>query len=41
LADAPGTNNPAHTIDDLDAGRGRMPNEKQRAQMVQYVESLG
>jgi aryl-alcohol dehydrogenase-like predicted oxidoreductase len=38
---SPGTNNPVHMMDDLVAGRGRMPDEKERARMVQYVGSLG
>jgi aryl-alcohol dehydrogenase-like predicted oxidoreductase len=36
----PGTDKPEHMIDNLAAGRGRLPDGKQRAQMVQYLESL-
>lgn len=36
----PGTNKPAHMVDNLGAGRGRMPNAEQRQRMVKYVESL-
>jgi aryl-alcohol dehydrogenase-like predicted oxidoreductase len=36
----PGTSNPEHMVDNLGAGRGRLPNEEQRARMVKYVESL-
>jgi hypothetical protein len=28
-------------IDNLAAGRGRLPDAKQRARMTQYLESLG
>jgi aryl-alcohol dehydrogenase-like predicted oxidoreductase len=37
----PGTSNPKHMVDNLGAGRGRMPDAKQRERMVKYVESLG
>jgi aryl-alcohol dehydrogenase-like predicted oxidoreductase len=37
----PGTNKAEHMIDNLGAGRGRLPDAKQRAQMVQYLDSLG
>lgn len=37
----PGTDKPEHMIDNLGAGRGRLPDAKQRAQMVQYLDSLG
>ncbi|HEX3755592.1 MAG TPA: aldo/keto reductase [Rhizomicrobium sp.] len=36
----PGTDKPAHMIDNLDAGRGRMPDAGERQRMVKYVESL-
>jgi aryl-alcohol dehydrogenase-like predicted oxidoreductase len=38
---APGTDKPEHMTDDLGAGRGRLPDEKQRARMIQFVGSLG
>jgi hypothetical protein len=28
-------------VDNLDAGRGRMPDAKQRERMIKYIESLG
>ncbi len=37
----PGTSNPRHMLDNLDAGRGRMPDASQRERMAKYVESLG
>jgi len=37
----PGTSNPKHMVDNLGAGRGRMPDAKQRERMVKYVELLG
>jgi aryl-alcohol dehydrogenase-like predicted oxidoreductase len=37
----PGTDKPQHMVDNLDAGRGRMPDAKERERMVKYVESLG
>jgi len=37
----PGTSNPRHMMDNLGAGRGRMPNAQQRERMVKYVDSLG
>jgi aryl-alcohol dehydrogenase-like predicted oxidoreductase len=37
----PGTDKPQHMIDNLEAGRGRMPDAKERERMVKYVESLG
>jgi aryl-alcohol dehydrogenase-like predicted oxidoreductase len=37
----PGTDKPQHMVDNLDAGRGRMPDAKQRERMIKYVESLG
>lgn len=36
----PGTSNPAHMADNLGAGRGRLPDTDQLAQMVRLVESL-
>ncbi len=36
----PGTSKAQHMIDNLGAGRGRMPDAKQRERMIQYVESL-
>ena len=37
----PGTSDPDHMRDDLAAGRGPMPDAKQRAALVGYFESLG
>ena len=37
----PGTSNPQHMLDNLNAGRGRMPDAKERERMAKYVESLG
>jgi aryl-alcohol dehydrogenase-like predicted oxidoreductase len=36
----PGTNNPEHMSDDLDAGRGRLPDKAQRQKMVALFQSL-
>jgi len=36
----PGTSNPVHMVDNLGGGRGRLPDEDQRAQMVRFVEGL-
>lgn len=36
----PGTSKAQHMIDNLGAGRGRMPDAKQRQRMIQFVESL-
>jgi aryl-alcohol dehydrogenase-like predicted oxidoreductase len=36
----PGTDKAAHMIDNLGAGRGRLPDTKERERMVKYVESL-
>ena len=36
----PGTSKAQHMIDNLGAGRGRMPDAKQRQRMIQHVESL-
>lgn len=36
----PGTDKPAHMIDNLGAGRGRMPDASERERMAKYVESL-
>jgi aryl-alcohol dehydrogenase-like predicted oxidoreductase len=36
----PGTGDPAHMIDNLGAMRGRLPDAKERAQMVAFVEAL-
>jgi aryl-alcohol dehydrogenase-like predicted oxidoreductase len=36
----PGTGNPSHTVDNLGAMRGRLPDTKERAQMVAFVEAL-
>src|SRR4029077_20326673 len=37
----PGTNKVEHMVDNLGAGRGRLPDAKERARMIQYLESLG
>src|ERR1700691_2236209 len=37
----PGTDKAEHMIDNLAAGRGRLPDAKQRARMAEYVASLG
>lgn len=37
----PGTDKPEHMIDNLGAGRGRLPDAKERARMTAYLESLG
>jgi len=37
----PGTDKPEHMMDNLGAGRGRLPDADQRVRMVKYVESLG
>ena len=37
----PGTDKVEHMIDNLAAGRGRLPDAKERVRMMQYVESLG
>lgn len=36
----PATANPAHMADDLKAGEGRLPDEKMRKRMVEYVSGL-
>jgi aryl-alcohol dehydrogenase-like predicted oxidoreductase len=36
----PGTGDPRHMIDNLGAVRGRLPDPKERAQMVAFVEAL-
>jgi aryl-alcohol dehydrogenase-like predicted oxidoreductase len=36
----PGTNKPQHMLDNLGAGRGRVPDMKERERMISYVESL-
>ena len=36
----PATSNPVHMADDLKAGEGRLPDEKMRKRMVEYVASL-
>jgi aryl-alcohol dehydrogenase-like predicted oxidoreductase len=36
----PGTSKAQHMVDNLGAGRGRLPDAKQRERMIQYVESL-
>jgi len=37
----PATANPAHITDNLQAGRGAMPEQNWRSEMVRYFESLG
>lgn len=36
----PGTSDPKHLIDNLDAMRGRLPDAKERAQMISFIEAL-
>jgi aryl-alcohol dehydrogenase-like predicted oxidoreductase len=36
----PGTGDPKHMIDNLDAMRGRLPDAKERAQMISFIEAL-
>lgn len=36
----PGTSNPQHMLDNLGAGRGRLPDMKERERMISYVELL-
>ncbi len=36
----PGTGNPKHMADNLGAGRGRLPDQKERERMAQFVASL-
>ena len=36
----PGTSKAQHMVDNLGAGRGRLPDAKQRERMIQYVEQL-
>jgi aryl-alcohol dehydrogenase-like predicted oxidoreductase len=37
----PGTDKPEYMADNLDAGRGRLPNAAMRKKMVGFIESLG
>ena len=37
----PGTDKAAHMVDNLGAGRGRLPDAKERLRMAQYLKSLG
>lgn len=37
----PGTGNPQHMIDNLGAGRGRLPDAAERGRMVEFIASLG
>jgi aryl-alcohol dehydrogenase-like predicted oxidoreductase len=37
----PGTDKVEHMIDNLAAGRGRLPDAKERVRMIEYVDSLG
>jgi hypothetical protein len=37
----PGTDKPEYMTDNLDAGRGRLPDAAMRRKMVEHVESLG
>jgi len=37
----PGTDKAEHMLDNLAAGRGRLPDAKQRVRMAEYVQSLG
>jgi aryl-alcohol dehydrogenase-like predicted oxidoreductase len=36
----PGTTNPAHLADNISAGRGRLPDAKQRKAMIEFFDSL-
>jgi len=36
----PGTSNPVHVVQNMEAGYGRLPNEKERKKMVDYLEAL-
>jgi len=36
----PATRNPAHMIENMDAGLGQMPDAKMRTRMINYVEAL-
>ncbi len=36
----PGTRKPKHLLDNLGAGRGRLPNDKERQRMIEYWETL-
>ncbi|OGA24674.1 MAG: hypothetical protein A3I02_01845 [Betaproteobacteria bacterium RIFCSPLOWO2_02_FULL_67_26] len=36
----PGTDKPEYMLDNLDAGRGRLPNAAQRERMVEFIEPL-
>lgn len=36
----PGTGDPAHLVDNIGAMRGRLPDAKERAQMVAFIEAL-
>jgi aryl-alcohol dehydrogenase-like predicted oxidoreductase len=40
IAVIPGTDKPAHMIDNLGAARGRLPDAAMRTRMIKYVESL-
>lgn len=37
----PGTGNPAHMAENLEAGRGRLPDAAERRKMVAFIEALG
>jgi aryl-alcohol dehydrogenase-like predicted oxidoreductase len=37
----PGTDKPEYMADNLDAGRGRLPDAAMRRKMVGFIESLG
>jgi diketogulonate reductase-like aldo/keto reductase len=34
----PGTSNPQHVVDNLTAGYGRLPDERGRKRMIEYLE---
>jgi hypothetical protein len=36
----PGTDKPEYMVDNLDAGRGRLPDAAQRKRMVEFIEPL-
>jgi aryl-alcohol dehydrogenase-like predicted oxidoreductase len=37
----PGTDKPEYMVDNLNAGRGRLPDAAMRRRMVEFIESLG
>lgn len=37
----PGTDKPEYMLDNLNAGRGRLPDAAQRKKMLEFFESVG